>query len=134
MGEKHTCCVFINIIYNNTNRILTSSSSALGDFFAFGAERQNNYNNHKLHEWHYHKQQNSLQNIHLNTNPTIQSYDKETEVTFSGTFQYLIQYNQCMRVGEATHPKTYNLYPPYIKSMFVKRWENVFSHSISLVS
>jgi len=30
--------------------ILTSSSSALGDFFAFGAERENNYNIHKLYE------------------------------------------------------------------------------------
>lgn len=37
--------------------------------------------------------------LYLNTDPTIQSYDKETEVTCSGTFQYLIQYNQCMRVG-----------------------------------
>lgn len=98
-GEKHRWCVFINIIYNNTSRILTSSSSALGDFFAFGAERENNYNIHKLYEWHYRQQQKSLQNIYLNINPTIQSYDKETGITFSGIFQYLIQYNHCMRVG-----------------------------------
>jgi hypothetical protein len=34
----------IHINYWNRNRILTSSSSsALGDFFAFGAEKENNY-------------------------------------------------------------------------------------------
>jgi hypothetical protein len=32
------------------NKTLTSSSSALGDRFAFGAENENNYNKHKLYE------------------------------------------------------------------------------------
>jgi hypothetical protein len=34
----------ININYYKRTRILTSSSSALGDLFAFGAEKDNNYN------------------------------------------------------------------------------------------
>lgn len=37
---KLMCLIHTN--YCNRNRILTSSSSALGDLFAFGAEKENN--------------------------------------------------------------------------------------------
>lgn len=50
------CLIHIN--YYNRNIILTSSSSALGDLFAFGAEKENNYNICHLYEQNHDQQLN----------------------------------------------------------------------------